>query len=362
MLYLFYMFIFINMLFKRKFYISIGFLLLFPFSLCLAQQNETTWNKLINVDLMEDSSVQKFISDINQVKTYFCNSEELASSIFLSVVPGEEKDFCIRFENNNSNSLTINSDFFEAQLTAGGTPVCNSSEPTNLFTKSIINDRKKDTKIPAKSFVQKTIKLKFPIWYSGLFHFCHYYKISKWWWNIPMFNIVVHKQNFVDIFVNSEKVKLTWSVEILNFSNKEWMLSFSIKNTFPFDQNIGFSAVISNIFWFKKELFLSWDIIGYNATKDFTVDISDLPYYKWPFNLKMKINNKPHFDFDITNSGIDPNILNGSEVEKNISFFIFDKSQLIILVILALIIFLIKMAFFTKPKVVYIEKNNQNLK
>lgn len=330
---------------------------------CLAQQETTidgTWSKTIELELMENESVKKSISDVNQIKTYFCNSEELSDFVFLSVVPGEEKDLCIRFENNNDDKIIISSEFYNTAITAGWTPVCNSGDPINLFTKSIVNDRWNQTQVPAKSYVQKTIKLKFPIWYSGLYHFCHYYKITGWWGNIPMFNIVVHKQNFIDMFINTDNVKLSGSVKLSNFARDKDVISFSLKNTFPFDQEVSFYATISNFLWFKKELVLSGDLVWYNATRDFIVNISDLPYYKWPFNLDIKISYKPHFDFDVKNSGIDNNILNGWEMNQKISFFIFDRVQLMILAVLIILIFLVKMAFFTKAKVVYVEKEISN--
>lgn len=316
---------------------------------CLAQDDST---KQINTLLTWDV-LQKAISDVNQIKVFFCNWDSISDSLFLNVTPGIEKDVCLRFENANDNKVSFASDFFETSITAWWSPVCNSKDSVNLFTKSIINKWNKITRVPGKSYIEKNFKLKFPVWYSGLYHFCHYYKIDWWGSSIPMFNIVVHKQNFMDIFVNSEGITLTWVVEVLNFVKNKDNVYFSVKNTFPFDQELNFSVVVSNIFWFKRTLWLSWGLIWYNASKDFALKVSDLPYYKGPFSLNVKIDYRPHFDFDIKNSDINQGILDGWTMEQSINFFVFDKIQLIILIVLALIIFLVKMAFFTKPKVIY---------
>lgn len=350
----------------KKAFLVLFWLCLYLWVFSFAQQdNETViswmdvWSKTLEVDMATEET-QKSINDINQIKAFFCNWDDITDSIFLSVVPGEEKDLCVRFENNNDEQVFFISDFFETSMTASGYPVCNSGNPINLFTKSISNDWWNTTKVPAKSYVQKDIKLKFPIWYSWLYHFCHYYKVDSSKSTIPMFNIVVHKQSFMDIFVNTSNVNLSGAVEASNLQRSGETLSFSMKNNFPFDQEVSFYATISNIFWFKKEITLENDIIRYNTSKSFNINITDLPYYKWPFNLNMKIKYKPHFDFDVKNSGMDQKILDWWEVDQKLSFFIFDKVQLIMLAVLFILIFLIKMAFFSKPRVVYVnQENNQ---
>lgn len=353
------------MLIKEKMLLMVSISTLLVFGFSLAQNtivdSSSGTDKIVELSLT-GKSIQKSINDVNQIKVYFCNWEELSDSLFINVVPGQEKDLCLRFENSNDNKILFASEFYETSITASGYPVCNSTNPVNLFTRSISNNRENTTKVPPKSYVQKILKLKFPIWYSWLYHFCHYYRVDWWWSSVPMFNIVVHKQNFMDVFVNSENMKLTWQVDISNFIRNKEEISFSVKNTFPFDQEISFSAVISNVFWFKKELILTWDTVWYNTTRNFVVNISDLPYYKWLFNLSLKINYIPRFEFDAKNSGIDPAILDWWETNWKTNFFIFDKSQVMMIGFLILIIFLIKMAFFTKPKIVYIEQNNQNKK
>lgn len=343
-------------MFFRLFSIVFLFFVVFLNWISFAQ----SWSeyKVVDLDLMNNDSVNKSISDINSVKVYFCNWEQLSESLFINAIPGEEKEICLRFENLNSNTINFSSSFFETSITASWYPVCSSADPNNLFTKSIVNKRNNITKVPAWSFVQKAIKLKFPIWYSGLYHFCHYYNIAWGKASVPMFNIVVNKQNFMDVFINTENVRLSWNVDVLDFERDNEKISFSIKNSFPFDQEVNFDLKISNIFWFEKEFVLSGDKIGYNASKNFDININDLPYYKWPFDIKFVIKHKPSFDFDVSNSWIDKAILDGWEMVWETSFFIFDKVQLIMLAVFFLFCFLIWAAFLKKHEIVYVQKDN----
>lgn len=324
--------------------------------------SKTAW-KLIDTNLTSQVMAKSF-GDINSIKVSICNQ----SWSFFSLIPGEEKDICFKFENYNDWAIFVLSDFFETSFTVSWYPVCNSWNPDNLFAKAISNvSGISKIKVPAKSYVEKNIKMRFPLGSSWLYHFCHYYKVTSDWSSIPMFNIVVHKQNFFDIFLNSENTILSGYMELVSLTKVKsddeksryvkWV-SFSLKNNFPFDQKTEVTLVVSNIFWFKKELIMSGDIIWYNRSKDFYFDISDLPYYKWFFNLDLKIDYKPSFGFDVSGSGIPQKILDWWKISQHMSFFIFDKSQLMALWFLILIIFLIKMAFFSKPRVVYVESKN----
>lgn len=330
------------------------------FSLSKAQQE--TWGainteqqlsgaKTIEIPIPEDVIAW----DLNAVATRFCNSwEEL--TLRTTTKQWEKNWICIKFYNASNSNIPVLLKFWDAYYNSEAERRYLWENRSEEKEKSIINIDEKSIVVPAKSFIIKKFSITFPIgiqWSQKIF-LSYQEDASKnvgkdnWW----QFSIVIRKPAFMEFFVTSAwEMKSEVNIKNITTFEKENMLNVKIKieNDWVFSENLEAILNVKNQFWLENTFYFSWLKIWAWNTIELTGNILQLPRYKGPFNLEIKLNHKPYFDFDVSNSWIDPKIIEWWSLSESKKVFIFPKLPAIWLLVFLLLLYF---AFFRKPKVI----------
>ncbi len=327
---------------------------------------QQTWKetKVVEVALMGQASA----NDINGILIRFCNAWEdnLSNELTLPIKQWEKQEICLFITNNNVREENVLVTF------APWVPIdiwwwsCGDRyTKDNWFYDYLTPTREWGIKVPAYWKVIKKVYAQFPIWINWLKRWCVAYAIAPTENEIEdqqkavvaaqgggVITLNIRKISLLNFFV-SDLTDIKWDITT-NIStsfddNKNLILSLWIKNSFPIDETITISWVVSNIFWYRQEFTIDKSTISANWEINPTSNIGQIARYKWLFSVKININYKPYFNFDTSSSWIDPKLLEEETTTITKSFFIFPTIPAIWLLIFIVLIYL---AFFRKPKAI----------
>ena len=261
----------------------------------------------------------------------FCNiSNETWSSILytknlqLRLDEWQEWNICMYISNTSNEDIkvkiwfvdgTISNDFDQKK-------VCKNEWDNANFWK-FITINSDSVVVPADWSVTKNAKIKFPQWYAGMVHGCVTYyitttnQVSQW---SSSFDILVRKASFVDVlvswnfdlwleFLELEKIskfnrkffEIVPNDKIKVFENeldKKLTVKIWLRNVWRINQNVNIIWKITNFLWYEK-VFETWTrIILWQDEVLIPSLIDDLPFYKWPFDIKYEVSYTPDFEFE----------------------------------------------------------------
>lgn len=302
--------------------------------------------------------------ELGNIDLNFCNNWEITNELDLIAKAWQEVSICINFVNTSQKDATINIDFLDSAITQDENQkrACNAADRPKEYFGNFMLDYDKIVTIKWNSTIQKTYKIKLPIWYKWLSHGCVAYNIvnTQKQENQSILNIIVRKIKFVDIFVWETAIKSQikiWSIK----TTKSWKVTnFQIwlKNIWNTNQNAIISWTISNIFWFKKILKIDQNTVSIAPSEEIsiTTDNKDLiiPAYKWFFRVDFEVNNKPIFNFNISTwNDIPKEVILGGKFKISKTIFIANPYFFWVLIIFLILIYL---SFFRKRKKIIIFK------
>ncbi len=290
---------------------------------------------------------------IESVTLRFCDdgTGQLVKNYTTMLDIGEKKDVCIYIENNWTETVSVEYDFSKWSLTNWWNQICDT---TNDFSKFFVDNPNRI--IELSSWETKLLKetINPPSGSVWIYYWCLAYKVlkktsekSQW-----MFDVVVRKANFFNLFVWSEDsifsdlqlIPVPWTIYVNNKNiwvtiNEDWdlLLNFAIKNNWNLPQNVSLEGVLYNFLGFEKpysldpKKILPWDV--YNAS----VNLGIIPAYKWIFSVRVSLVGEPSLEFDAT--GIDEKFKQPILIKETASLFIFSWFYVILaLVVLGLIV------------------------
>lgn len=253
------------------------------------------------------------------IEMNFCNNLEITNELDLVWKAWEDIPICIEFTNIWEDS-NIKIDFLDSTITQDDQKLraCWAWEwDKNNFWKFM----KSYENIVFLKWWEKTQKnffVNFPAWYKGLSHGCFAYnivsdnKVQNQW---SMFNIIVRKVKFIDVFVWDTQIKSQIKIGSIK-TIKDWKTTnfeIEIQNIWNTIQEIDIKWNIKNIFWFNQDLDIKENNLEINQNEKTTIKTNNenlvLPLYKWFFTVKFDIISKPNFDFNIWNSNIPKDII-----------------------------------------------------
>lgn len=244
--------------------------------------------------------------NIWDIQASFCEQEANNNEMNIVAQANKETSICLMFKNDSNIDTDISIDFVDWWLNINGNKSCDENYSRNWNFGQYILDYDKIVKIPKKTEIKKEYKIKFPIWFSWVSHWCLAFHIPSENQNNNNISMIFRKVHSIDILVGwvevSSKIQPK-SIAIFSDSSSS-RLTFNIKNNWNIDQNIDISGNILNRFWYKKS-FLIRDIgIKANEEKIITWERIILPEYKWLFSVKFEIANNPLLNFNTTNTNI----------------------------------------------------------
>ena len=289
----------------KKLFFSLAFLLAFITPNFWFTQNNDLWN--INFE--------------------FCWENQWKHKLSLSTSRWKNHTICMQFTNKSQKAIKINLDYPSLVKDQLWDSVCSID---NLFEQFITNiDDVKTLSIPAWTTITKDLDIFFPIWIEWNIWWCIAFYIQDntetQWWTSQIKTIL--RQGFpIDIFVwTTESIKN--EIEISNFTtnldeNSDLIISFKLTNIWNLSNNLIIKWNINNKFWsLNKNFEIEWWIIQPWQSISITKNIGWIwKSYWWLFDISLAVESTPHFEFDVSKSNIDPDLVETKEFEASTSF------------------------------------------
>lgn len=329
--------------------------------------SDASWNKIVDTTIKPEAMEYK--EDIRESATVrFCNDGKIQKNLMSNIKPGESKEFCLYFKNESSQNVYYDVEFIWWYTDKDWSRFCYLADEPGNFPEFVEKTRKDKVYVKKRSNVIKKFSVKFPIGIKWWMHqWCVWYSIE--WTDYQassMINLRFRKVNYMDFLVGWESViesivALEWLNVSFDENTNKLIVAGWIKNSWSLDQIVDITWVIYNMFWYRKEFSFSWIKLPISTLKEFnTKDIESIldttiPFYKWLFNVELTVNHKPYFSFDVTNAWIDQKILEWESFVEKTAIFLFPWT---IIGMFIIFLFLLRLAFFKKPRVIYVEKNS----
>jgi len=291
---------------------------------------------------------------------WFCNDglDTVTKSINAAIEQWKSFKVCTVRKNNSTSDLELTIDMPFATYTAQWDKTCGK----DLTFENFIPESKnlKTLTVPAGNQLVKEFDINFPIWLNGKQDGCLVFNVApptfKEWqsWLMPR----IRKWFFMNFFVwEAGDVKNEVKIENIKTSlnsNKELILNFDVANVGNVENTINISWTISNIFGFKREFEIVWWVVIPERSLNLEANLWLVPSYGWLFSIKFAVNTTPHFIYDISQSNIDPSIL--EEKVINVKTTHFEMPRLILWIVILVILLLAIALKKPKQKIVYVEK------
>lgn len=319
-------------------------------------------NEFEDIDNKSESNNQFGIWLIN-IHFGFCDQwiNNLSDSLNAAVEQSKPTEFCMAIYNDAPIDLVLNMEYD----TLWNNGLCTLDTSFEKFIENI--DQIKSLVIPANETVQTSIKINFPVWIEWKIWWCVAYSIAweDWWDDEGWLTLKTvfrnaYVMNFFVWWIDDIKNEIIFNdISTELDSNKDLNLNFTLSNEWNLEDKIEINWIITNIFWYKKNFNIEWK--GIQLTPWSAVPISavlwSIPSYGWWYKIEFTATATPFFSYDISNSSIDPTLLEAKEFSASTTFFQMPWLILIILIILILLI----VTIFRKPKqkVVYVQAPQQ---
>lgn len=330
------------------------------------------WDNVLSDVLNED--IDEYIDDnlnnvwddnwLGNIHFWFCNewTDRLSDSLSMAVEQWSTSNACLLFYNDSNQDISLNMEYTMLWKDQFWQDSCTNDTSFEQYITNI--SQIKRLTIPSWQSVKLDLELNFPIWIDWNVGGCVEYDVES---NKEHNNgglvieTVVKKAFHMKFFVGGIQ-DIKNELEINNIQsyfneNKELIIKFDISNIWNLEDSLDISWNISNIFWFSKNFVIEWWKILPDRTLPIEINVWTIASYGWIFNININIVSTPFFSYDISNSSIDPTLLEPKEFTASTTFFQMPWLILIILIILILLIITI----FRKPKqkVVYVQAPQQ---
>lgn len=316
----------------------------------------------------EEWEVLKEMWDDNwlwNIHFWFCDKwiDNVHDTLNIAIEQWKTTEVCISFYNDANQDITLNIDYPILGTDQDGWPSCSIDNSFENYIENI--NQIKTLVIPAGELVQTSIKLNFPIWIEweqwGCLAFSAVGEKENNSVGAFSLNTVIRRAYHMHFFVwwiqdikNELKID---NIETYLNENKEVVLKFNISNLWNIEESLDISWNISNIFGYKKDFIVEGWKIQPNRTLPIEVNIGTIASYGWLFNIDININSTPFFSYDISNSSIEPTLLESKQFTASTTFF--QIPWLIIIIVIIVILLIITIFRKPKEKVVYVQAPQQ---
>lgn len=272
--------------------------------------------KMIMVSLgtviLTGATITNAQSSVGDIWMKFCNTPDQPSNwLNLILNANEEKEICMQFSNNTKDDLAMSYNFVDGTITNDSekNKACKNEDGIANFGQYVSGGKNETFTIPAGEALVKKASIKFPVETKGTIHGCLTYVIKEAKQDTAkvkntMFSILVRKAHFIDVLVNPAELKRSITlaentdtknlsnntkIDITQNENKQYILSYTVKNDGSLDEKVKLTGKIKNIFWWMETMNLPEETLYTNTTKTISYTIKTLPFYKGPFTIETEI-------------------------------------------------------------------------
>lgn len=310
-----------------------------------------------------------FAADIGNVALRFCNTGTLEKTIFLTTSGQEEKDVCMTLINWWNENVNISISFVDGTITndADQKKACKNEWENENFGKYMHIDNN-IISVPAKWAATFTGKLRLPEEAAWEIHGCVTYFVANNKKQQDMFNIMVRRANFIDIFakgvvtiwlkfidIETQNKNLSDNPKIFSSYNKDekkLYIQSILRNTGTAEQWITIKWEIKNRFGFKKTFFEEKRTLFAKQDSNINTVVDNLPFYKGPYTITLRVEHSANLQewLQTDDNAKEWNLTQTANIlVLTTETYIF---LVAILVVIALIIIIIKRRSHGKKKIV----------
>jgi len=291
-------------------------------------------------------------TSIWDVSVKFCNNNSNTKSLWMVLDAGKEWEICMEFSNFSDDDVDISYGFVDGVVTSDKykSKACKNEWDNKIFGQYVKQEINKIT-IPSMSKVRQKAYIKFPAGLTGMINGCLTYFVS----NVKdtttidsaMFDVLVRKASFIDVLVwwkLSRNLKLSNDWKSINSyydsKNDKLVLELKFDNAGTVNEGVVMNWTVSNIFGYNAIFSGNVVKVVSDSSQVLRVEIDDIPWYKWPFNINLNIESNPEFDFD--SASIPDDMKESILISAKTSAFIIPWILIYILWWLLILIILIK--------------------
>lgn len=311
-------------------------------------------NSTINNTISDTTNTSSTSAWLESISFGFCNEwiDNLSTNLNYAVNVWEPTKICSIFQNKSDQDITIRVELVDWWTSAEWSKTCNfASKNIQKFINEDVLSELEEFIIPAWQYVIKEFEITFPIGFEWNQSACYtYYVPSKSQWST--ISTVISNWSFMDFFVwwlenIKNEITVSDTKTYLN-DNKDLVLDFLLSNIWNLEDTIVIQWKITNIFWFKKEFNIEWKWIQLTPGSSTPVSATlwSIPNYGWLFNIEFTVTSTPFFSYDISQSSIDPALLEDKTFTVNTTYFQMPWLIFIVVVMFIIILYLL----FRKPK------------
>ncbi len=249
-------------------------------------------------------------SSIWDVSVNFCNGDNDTKSLSMVLDSGKEWEICMEFSNFSENDVDISYWFVDGVITADQykSKACKNEGDTTSFGQYVKQNVDK-INIPSMSKVTQKSYVKFPAGLTGMVNGCLTYFVSNaketTTIDSAMFDVLVRKATFIDVLVGGElsrSLKLSEENKSINsyydVDKDVLVLEVRFDNAGTVNEGVVMNWEVSSIFGYSASF--SGEVVKVlsDGSQVLKMEINNIPWYKWPFNITLDIESSPEFDFD----------------------------------------------------------------
>lgn len=215
--------------------------------------------------------------------------------------------------------------------------------------------------IPAWNYIVKEFEIMYPVWIEWDQWACTMFNIikdSEAQWNVAtIVNRAYPMKFFVWGLSDVKNIVTVDNIELSLDDNKDLIMNFDVKNEWNLENLVELSGTISNMFGYSKKFSIEgWHVLP-GSFWHVEANLWSIPSYGWLFNIDFKAFATPYFSYDISNSSIDPSLIEMKTFDFSTTYF--KMPWLIIAIAIVVILLLITMFRKPKQKVVYVQQPGQ---
>ena len=338
--------------------------------------NETTLNLLWDDGIENDNQTEIEDEDTDKefaeyiwlwnIHFWFCDQwiDNLSEWLNMAIEQWKTSEVCLAFYNDAREDIEINVDYTVLGVDQDGWPSCSIDNSFEQYIENI--DQIKNLVIPGGELVQTSMKLYFPIWIEWDLWWCLAFSVvdAQWddnWGGWITLSTIIRRAYHMHFFVwGIQNVKNELQIDNIEShlnENKELILTFNITNIWNLEESLEIWGYVSNIFGYKKEFVVEWWRVSPNKTLPIEINIGTIASYGWLFDININVVSTPFFSYNISNSSIDPTLLEAKEFTASTTFF--QMPWLILIIVIILILLIITIFRKPKQKVVYVQAPQQ---
>ena len=297
-----------------------------------------------------------FWQDITSISAIFCNDSIPTENLKISTDSAKTNEICTQFTNTSDKNISIRIWFPDWTITNDSfkNKACKSEWRKEDFWQ-YVKQNSKTLIVPAHQTITEKNSIRFPAWFSWIVHGCMTYFLDQT--NADStnsVNVVIRQTSYIDVLVgwkfkrdlNLQKFYNTSNRGTNRKINTEFNIDSTISlklnfvNNWDINEYFEWSWKIYNSLWFSKDFRIWQTQLPANTTKKLSINIGNLPFYWWFFNIQINWNAQPEILFN--QNSIDNKLKDQIQITEETTIMVIPWNIIIWIMVFIVTFFLVR--------------------